>query len=110
MDLKNSIGLCLIVRTKRILYLFFFKGDCKPYLVNIELAKRLHVKYRNQITFVFLSLDSDEAQWEQRVSKYNLTSDGIINYRIGENSDIEKLFRINTVPAFVLINRNGGRV
>jgi thiol-disulfide isomerase/thioredoxin len=94
-------------RGKRILYLFFWKGDCKPYLLDVELAKRLHIKYRNQITFVFLSKDDDEEQWKQQVSKYNLTSDGIINYRIGENSAIEKQFRINDVPVFILIAKNG---
>ncbi len=92
---------------KRTLYLFFWKGDCKPYLVDVELAKRLHIKYRNQITFVFLSKDEDEEQWKQQVSKYNLTSDGIINYRIGESQELEKQFRIKGVPAFILISRNG---
>jgi hypothetical protein len=92
---------------KRILYLFFWTGDCKPYLIDVELAKRLHKKYRKEVTIIFLSFDTDQVQWEQRVSKYNLTSDGIINYRIGDDSEIRKQFRITDLPAFVLIPRNG---
>jgi len=94
-------------KNKRILYLFFWEGDCKPYLVDVELAKRLHNNYRGQITFVFLSLEADEERWQQTLSKYNLTSDGIINYRIGTNSEIQKSFMVKDTPAFILISRNG---
>jgi thiol-disulfide isomerase/thioredoxin len=94
-------------RGKRIVYLFFWEGDCKPYLADVEFAKRLHKKYRNQVTFVFVSLNDDEIQWQQTVSKYNLTSDGIINYRIGKNTEIQKFFKVKEVPSFILISRNG---
>lgn len=92
---------------KRILYLFFWAGDCKPYLIDVELAKRLHKRYRSQVAFVFVSLDDDEVQWQQNVSKYNLTSDGIINYRIGGKSGVEKFYKVENIPAFVLIAKTG---
>jgi len=77
------------------------------YLVDVERLKQLHKKYRTQIAFVFLSFEDDESQWKQTVLKYNLTSDGIINYRIGKNSEIERLYRVDEIPSFVLIARNG---
>lgn len=92
---------------KRVLYLFFWSGDCKPYLVDVEMAKRLQKKFHNQITFVFLSLDDDEAQWQQRVTKYNLTSDGIINYRIGSKAEILRDFNVENNPAFILLGKAG---
>ncbi|MBI1770095.1 MAG: carboxypeptidase-like regulatory domain-containing protein [Bacteroidetes bacterium] len=92
---------------KRILYLFFWSSDCKLYLTDLELAKQLNKKYRNRIAFVFLSLDEDEMQWQQTVSKYALYADGIINYRIGEYSEIQKFFRVADPPAFILISRSG---
>ena len=94
-------------KEKKILYLFFWKGDCMSYLVDVERLKQLHKKYRTEIAFVFLSFEDDESQWKQTVLKYNLTSDGIINYRIGQHSEIEKLYRIDELPSFVLIARNG---
>ena len=92
---------------KKSLYLFFWKGDCMSYLADVERIKQLHKKYRNLIAFIFLSLEDDELQWKQIVSKYNLTSDGIINYRIGKDSEIEKLYKVDQVPFFVLIARSG---
>ena len=94
-------------KKKKSLYLFFWKGDCMPFLADVERLKQLHKKYRTQIAFIFLSLEDDESQWKQIALKYNLTSDGIINYRIGVNSEIEKLYMIDEIPSFVLIARNG---
>jgi hypothetical protein len=76
-------------------------------LAEVEFAKRLHNKYRNKVTFVFLSLDDDEAQWQQTLSKYNLSSDGIINYRIGGHAEILRSLKVKDAPAFILISRNG---
>ena len=92
---------------KRILYLFFWSSDCRSYLADLEFAKRMQKKYRNKITFVLLSLNDDEAQWQQTVSKYTLFSDGIINYRLGRNSEVLKSFGVKETPAFVLISRSG---
>jgi hypothetical protein len=90
-----------------ILYLVFWSGNIQSYLVDIELAKRLNKKYRNRITFVFLSLDDDETQWQQAVQKFSLYTDGIINYRIGSNSQLAKSFHVKEVPSFVLLARRG---
>jgi hypothetical protein len=91
----------------RILYLVFWSGNVQSYLVEIELAKRLNKKYKNKITFVFLSLDDDETQWQQAVQKFSLYTDGIINYRIGSNSQLAKSFHVKEVPSFVLLARRG---
>lgn len=94
-------------RGKKSLYLFFWKGDCMSYLADVERLKQLHKKYRNQISCIFLSLEGDESQWKKIALKYNLASDGIINYRIGQHSEIEKLYKIDEIPSFVLIARSG---
>lgn len=77
------------------------------YLADVERLKQLHKKYRNQISCIFLSLEGDESQWKKIALKYNLASDGIINYRIGQHSEIEKLYKIDEIPSFVLIARSG---
>lgn len=90
---------------KRNLYLVFWEGDCRKYLVDMEYAKRLNRAYRKQITFVFVSLDEDESVWSRRVSSFNFFSDGIINYRIGKNNDLPKLFQVNEIPSFFVISK-----
>ncbi len=92
---------------KRILYLVFWSGNFQPYLTELELAKKLNKQYRKKITFVFLSLEEDEIKWKQAISKYSFFSDGIINFRIGKNSEIAKSFQVKETPAFVLLSRNG---
>lgn len=92
---------------KRILYLIIWDNDCKTCLVELEIAKQLHKRYLNKITFVLLSLDDNEIQWQQTLSKYNLYSNGIINYRIGKDSAILDSFHVKDIPAFILISRKG---
>jgi hypothetical protein len=92
----------------QILYLTFWSDDVKHHVVPIELVKRLHRQYRDNITFVFLSLVDDEALWEQLVQKYNLSSDGILNYRLGSHSKLARSLSVSQAPAFILIGRDGG--
>jgi len=91
----------------RILYLVFWSENFRPYLVDLELAKQLNRKYRNKITFVYISLDDDKTRWEQMVQKYGFYIDGIINYRIGSKSQLAESFGVNKAPAFVLLKRDG---
>ncbi len=91
----------------RILYLLFWSTNFQPYLVDIELAKRLQKKYRNKVTFIFLSLEDDENVWQQTVQRFSLYTDGIINYRIGNHSKIAASFAIADAPGYILLSRNG---
>lgn len=94
-------------KNDRILYLIFWSSDFDTYVKELELAKRIHRQYWGKITFVFISVDDNEKRWQETLQKYNLSSDGIINYRVGSNSQTAKSFRVEAIPAFVLIARNG---
>jgi hypothetical protein len=94
-------------KNKRGLYLLFWSGDFKSYLLEMELAKQVQKKYRNETTVVLLSLEEDEMKWQQTVSKYGLFADGIINYRIGKNAEMLKSFDVRETPAFILISKSG---
>lgn len=91
----------------RILYLLFWTGNLQSYLVDVELAKRLQKKYRNKVTFVFLSLDDDEKKWKEIVEKFSLYTDGVINYRIGSRSKTAASLAISEAPGFMLLARDG---
>ncbi len=92
---------------KRIVYLVFWSEDFRSYSAELELAKRLANQYRNKIMFVFLSLDDDETRWQQSVARYGYNSDGIVNYRIGRNSETASAFKVKETPAFLLLSRSG---
>jgi hypothetical protein len=93
-------------RGKRNLYLVFWAGDCRHYLVDMEYVKRLNKIYKKQITFVFVSLDEEDDVWSQRVASFNLFSDGIINYRIGKGNELTKLFLVNEIPSFYVVPKS----
>jgi hypothetical protein len=94
-------------KDNRVLYLVFWSQDVGQYIVPIERIKQLHRQYRDDITFVFLSTVDDEATWKQLVERYNLSADGILNYRIGSTSDIIRTYSIRQAPEFVLISKTG---
>jgi hypothetical protein len=94
-------------KDKRILYVCFWDSKILSHLRELELAKQLHKKYNDKVAFVFISVENDEARWQELVKKYNLFSDGIINYRVGNDSKLANLFKINKIPTFVLISQDG---
>jgi hypothetical protein len=91
----------------RILYLLFWAGNFQSYLVDVELAKRLQKKYRNKVTFVFLSLEDDEKRWKEIVERFSLYTDGVINYRIGSRSKVAASLGLTEAPGFALVSREG---
>jgi thiol-disulfide isomerase/thioredoxin len=92
---------------RQFLYVGFWGSDCFPYLIELELFKRLQKTYRNKIAFVLLSVEDEETRWLQAMTKYNLFADGIIHYRIGSRSTVEREFKLKDVPHFVWIGKNG---
>lgn len=93
---------------ERGLYIGFITNNCKDYINELEQMKRLSKLYRNEIAFILLSFDSDEASWQQTITRYNLFSDGILNYRIDEKSEIAKQYKIKETPSFILLSGDGG--
>lgn len=91
----------------RILYFIFCSDQLVPMLREIELAKQLHKQYRNEVMFVFISVDEDELKWRNRVKAFNLFSDGMVNYRISKSSELLKRFQVNHLPGYLLIDQQG---
>jgi hypothetical protein len=92
---------------KRILYICFWDNRFKSYLVELEYMKQLNLLYKKHIVFVMISLENDEARWQQLLHQYNFFSDGIINYRVGDKSDLAKRFKVKGTPAYILISKQG---
>jgi hypothetical protein len=96
-----------ISKDKRILYLCFWDSNIKSYIRELEYAKQLYKTFGNKVAFVFISIENDAALWQQLVNKYNLFSDGIINYRITDSSQLAKFYKIKKTPSYVLISKDG---
>jgi hypothetical protein len=92
---------------ERILYISFLDRNCKNYLSELEQIKQLIKLYRGKIAFVFLFVENDEATWRQLLTQYSLFTDGILNYRIDDNSSPLKTYHIKEIPSYILVARNG---
>ena len=94
-------------KEKRMLYVCFWDRHIKSYIKEFERAKQLFKFYGDKIAFIFISTENDNLMWEELVKKYNLFSDGIINYRIGDSSTLKKTFKVNHIPHFVIVSKDG---
>lgn len=95
---------------KRMLYLMFWSGDLKPYLVDVELFKRLNKQFHEKINFVLICLDEEQEAWKRSVATFNLFADGIVNYRVERGARMLKEFEIQNLPSFVLIHTDGEKI
>ncbi|MDL5048547.1 carboxypeptidase-like regulatory domain-containing protein [Oscillatoria amoena NRMC-F 0135] len=95
-------------KDKKMLYLVFLDNTCNYVCVQqIEEVKRIQKFYRNFLTVVFLSVESDPGKWKERVVKYNLFADGSINYKLDEGSELLRQYSIRKKPGFILLKKNG---
>lgn len=92
----------------RLLFLVFWDSTCDlPCVVELEHTKRLQKQFRRDFSVVMLSLENDEVRWKQLLTKYNLFSDGTINYRIGSDAEFKRLYKIKETPAYILLSKDG---
>ena len=96
-----------ISKSKRILYVFFWDSNLKSYLLDIEYLKQLNLLFKKQVTFVLISLENDEAKWQQQVVQFNLFADGMVNYRVGDHSQIARAYNVREIPSFLLVSKEG---
>ncbi|GCC50138.1 hypothetical protein SanaruYs_03530 [Chryseotalea sanaruensis] len=94
-------------KDKKIIYLTFWNSDCLLCLQQIEYQKKLIKKYKENVAFVLLSIDKDEAKWKRTIEKYNLKIDGFTNFRIGEQSTISQMYNLTQIPRTVIIDKSG---
>jgi len=98
--------LCEDSKNTRSLYVVFWSANFKNYLPELEHVKQLQKTYGGKISFVFVSLDNDDVRWQETVKRYNFSANGIINYRVGSNSDTVNALGISQTPAFAILPSN----
>ena len=94
-------------RNHNILYLDFWASWCGPCIAEMSFTKKLAQEYKGKIIFVMLSVDSDERAWNRALVKHDLLRPEIRHYRIGPDADILKFLDVNTIPRYVLVNKDG---
>ncbi len=88
----------------KIVYLCFFASWCKPCLDEMELMKKLQVKYKNKVAFIGISVDREflKAAYLQRDNKYDWE---ILHFN--NDYDLLENYSVYSYPSFALIDKDG---
>jgi thiol-disulfide isomerase/thioredoxin len=90
----------------KYLYIDTWATWCGPCRGEIPDLKKLEEKYHDKnIVFISISIDDDKAAWENFVEKEKLQ--GVQLYIKGWENPYNEFFMINSIPRFILIDREG---
>lgn len=94
----------------RVMYIAFWSSDCGACVRELDYSRKIVEKYKGRVAFLYVSLDRDNQVWRDMLKKHKLINPFINHYRIGDQSDAAKLFNINKLPRYVLVNKKGSFV
>ena len=95
------------IKGNRPAYIDLWASWCGPCMREMNFSKALVAKYRSRIAFVYLSLDENRGSWLKAIKEYGLGTMGFHHFRLGSQSDILRMFEVNEIPRYLLVNKNG---
>lgn len=93
----------------KVIYLEFWASWCAPCIKELKKTKKLQSKYKGEdITFVYLSIDTDKQSWVKSSKKleifdynYNLLTQ---DFHLSKNL---KSLEVTSIPYYIIIDKNG---
>lgn len=92
----------------RYLYIDLWATWCIPCRREIPFLRKLEQEYEGRnIAFVSLSIDERSAEWKDFLEKQTMTGTQLY---LGSSSSFAKLYKVNGIPRFILLDPDGNIV
>lgn len=94
----------------KIVFIHVWSSTNQASMNEWKAAKEIYVKYkdRQDLVFLFLSIDDDKEAWEKAIREHKLFEEiHAISFPHGFNSDFARKFAIQSLPTYILIDKSG---
>lgn len=93
----------------KVVFIDFWATWCAPCLRYMRNTQRMAKQFAtDDVVFLYISLDRDKEAWERHIKDKNLHGTHLTaGNGSGYQSHIAKLYRVNKLPTYVLIDRDG---
>ena len=87
------------------IYVDFWASWCAPCRDLLPASLKLKEKYGKDIVFVYVSIDENSNQWQKALKEERL--DENYCFLLSKNSNFIKKYQIQSIPRYMLFDRNG---
>lgn len=90
----------------KVTYIDIWATWCSPCRDEFKYSTALHKKYGEDVEFIYICIDSEEASFKNALKKYNLQGQHIY-LDFNQSKELRKQLNVQGVPYYLLVDQNG---